>query len=342
MSFKSLIAGSAATVALAVALAGLATPAHATGAPTTLDGAQTDNFKACWNAAGSPPEYRSYVSLKSITVGGVVYRHAMALPAGANIDYRPAAEGISLLGSDNSSAWLTAASPSTNLVFNLIRFDRGGNFGARIDMKDRAALKASSITETFTVARTKGGTVLGTASTTYQYDTVAAAAPQGNCDTTPYSREYNGPAGRWYVGGTATYFDWDTNKAYPPKAATPTTTTIPPTTTTTIRTTTTTIPAATGPDTTAPVLQSTSMPVATTTRTITIGLTATDNVKVTEMRFANEDGTWGAWQPFASSKQWSLSTSTSASKGVYAQVRDAARRDSNVIYKKITCNKPCS
>ena len=94
-------------------------------------------------------------------------------------------------------------------------------------------------------------------------------------------------------------------------------------------------------DKTAPLLSSVTLPASTTTRVITIKLMASDNVAVTEVRFANEDGVWAAWQPYATQKTWTLSPNA-GSKGVFAQVRDAAKNESNSIYTRITCSAPCN
>ncbi len=172
-------------------------------------------------------------------------------------------------------------------------------------MKNREALKSAEVGETLTISRPNNAGVIGTATASYRFDTVAANAPHTNCDTDPYAREWNGPQGRWYSAGKATYFDWDANHAYPAVVA--------------------------SSDTAAPVLQSVTVPATTTTRTITIGLSATDNVRVTEVRFANEDGNWSAWRPFGMTKQWTLSSNLSSLKGVSSQVRDAAHNESSSI-----------
>ena len=48
------------------------------------------------------------------------------------------------------------------------------------------------------------------------------------------------------------------------------------------------------------------------------------------MRFANEDGTWTAWQAFAPTKQWTL-TAGNLYKLVFVQVRDASGNESNMV-----------
>ncbi|MCZ4496250.1 MAG: hypothetical protein JWM25_833 [Thermoleophilia bacterium] len=87
-------------------------------------------------------------------------------------------------------------------------------------------------------------------------------------------------------------------------------------------------------DATAPVLTAVAVPATTTTQAITINITATDNVKVTQVRFANEDGNWLAWKAFTPAAAHTLSAGY-AVKGVYTQVRDAAGHESVSIYKTL-------
>ncbi len=69
----------------------------------------------------------------------------------------------------------------------------------------------------------------------------------------------------------------------------------------------------------------------TATRTVTLGLGATDPSPgywepasgVDSMRLKNAGGNWTAWQPYAASKDWKL-TRGAGKKTVYAQYRDAA------------------
>lgn len=86
------------------------------------------------------------------------------------------------------------------------------------------------------------------------------------------------------------------------------------------------------PDNTAPVVKNVVLPATTTTQNVAVTITATDNVAVSEMRIANEDGAYGPWQPFTSPATWKLSNGY-AVKGVFVQVRDMAGNESNAVYK---------
>lgn len=71
----------------------------------------------------------------------------------------------------------------------------------------------------------------------------------------------------------------------------------------------------------APVLRGISAPERTTEASVTVTIDATDDTGVTQMRFADEHGEWGAWQKFASRVQVPL-TSGFGYKRIYVQVRD--------------------
>jgi hypothetical protein len=94
------------------------------------------------------------------------------------------------------------------------------------------------------------------------------------------------------------------------------------------------VKTAAGPkDNADPVLSAMVIPNPTKTAAITVKLTATDDIGVTEVRFANEDGTWGPWVAFAAEVPHTL-TAGNTNKVVYAQVRDAAGRESAVLFAK--------
>ena len=85
-----------------------------------------------------------------------------------------------------------------------------------------------------------------------------------------------------------------------------------------------------------PVLVSVRLPAQTATRRIVVTVEATDDRAVTEIRMANEDGTWGPWRAYAPQVE-QLLTPGARIKGVTVQVRDAQRVESNTIYTKTTC-----
>lgn len=296
------------TLVAAAALVTTAPPAAQAATPVlTLGSPVTDNYKASYNANPGVRELRTWLATKSVSVGAVTFK---PVPPATGMAYVGAQDGLAVRGSDGSSAVLTAATTSTNtLGQGFFRTAPTGEFGLLMQHKSVTALQTAPIRETLTL--TRAGVVLASATVDYTYDRVIATVAPGHI-------EYNGPSGRWFVAGTATRLDWESSAPAPAPA-----------------------PAPAGPDTTAPVLGSVVLPASTVTRAITIKLSATDNVAVSEVRFANENGVWTAWQPFAAQKQWTLSAGAGF-KGVFAQVRDAARNESKSIYTRTTCNAPCS
>ncbi|HUR79067.1 MAG TPA: right-handed parallel beta-helix repeat-containing protein [Acidimicrobiales bacterium] len=284
-------------------------PARIQPAPAnagSLESPYTDNYKACYNTDPNTAELRTWLAFRAVAIGGVRFTPATR-PAAGSFAFSGAADGVNLVGSDGSTAVVRAQTSSSNVVNQgFFRADSNGDFGLLIQEKSRDALRSAPIAYTVTVSR--GSTVLGTVAPEYRYDATVAQAPAGCASS---NSEWNGPGGRWYVDGNATRLNWE--------ASAPTTA-----------------------DTTAPTLTSVEVPATTTSRTVTIRISANDNVKVTEVRFANEDGIWSAWQPHASTKSWTLSSSASAYKGVSTQVRDAAGNESSVIYRRVTCNAPCN
>jgi outer membrane biosynthesis protein TonB len=222
------------------------------------------------------------------------------------------------------------------------RIDPNGRFGPLIKVRDPALLVTTPITGSLAI--TVAGMDVATAAISYRYDAAVASAPST-------SIEFNGPGGRWWTAAGATRLDWEAPAPAPAPAPTPEPTPAPtpePTPTPTPEPTPTPTPEPAPapaptptPDRTAPVLAELVLPAKTTTRWITVTLTASDNVAVTEVRFANEDGNWGAWRAFAPTMQHQLSAKASK-KGVYAQVRDAAGNESGILFRKITCSAPCS
>lgn len=87
-----------------------------------------------------------------------------------------------------------------------------------------------------------------------------------------------------------------------------------------------------GADATAPVINGLTMPTTTKEATITIAIDATDNVGVTRMRLANENGVWGPWMNFATPHVHTLSAPNNLHRGVSVQVKDAAGNLSKSVY----------
>ncbi|MCW2921942.1 MAG: pknD 3 [Thermoleophilia bacterium] len=88
------------------------------------------------------------------------------------------------------------------------------------------------------------------------------------------------------------------------------------------------------PDLVAPQLQSVSAPAETIAGTVQVQVAATDDVGVTELRTADENGTWGAWRPYSSSLDVTLTDGVGV-KLVYVQVRDVRQQESDVRFAAV-------
>ena len=294
------VAAAAVVAGTFVGLLGSATPASATAADTaSVQGAFTDNYKASYNGDPNAYDLRTWLAFHSITVGGVAYTPA-TIPAA--ISFVNATDGMAVKDANGNQAVLTASTTSTN-VFNqgFFRIDPNGDFGLLQQENSRAALQTAAIPELLTVSR--GGVALGSLTASYTY-----ADDVFNVPST--SIEYHGPGGRWWVAGAPTRLNWE---------ATAPVVTPPPAT-----------------DTHAPTLTSVIAPATVPSRIVRVRLVANDDVAVTQVRFANEDGTWGAWKAYSATTTTTLSSSRVASKGFTAQVRDAAGNESNTIYSRIS------
>ena len=90
----------------------------------------------------------------------------------------------------------------------------------------------------------------------------------------------------------------------------------------------------------APVTTAVTLPAQTASQLINVSVAATDDHGVAQMRLANEDGTWKAWQPYAANVTWTLTGGASV-KGVFVQVKDTAGQESNVMFRTTLCT-PCT
>jgi len=174
-----------------------ATAASAQASPLQLASPVTDNYKASYNADPSAPESRTWLSTGGIVADGLTFQVA-TLPA--DHAFTTAADGVDLIAPDGTTAHLTASTTSPNATGQgTFRVDADGRFGILVTVKDRSALSGSPILETLTLS--EGAQIAGTTTVVYAYDPTVADVPAS-------SIEFNGPGGRWLVGGAPTPLDW--------------------------------------------------------------------------------------------------------------------------------------
>ncbi|MCW2956796.1 MAG: hypothetical protein JWO69_1665 [Thermoleophilia bacterium] len=84
-----------------------------------------------------------------------------------------------------------------------------------------------------------------------------------------------------------------------------------------------------------PILHSVSVPKTASGGTIAIKVKATDDRKITRIRFATEDGNWGVWGTYRPALGAPVSAGVGY-KGLYVQVGDASGRTSSTSFHRFT------
>jgi hypothetical protein len=93
-------------------------------------------------------------------------------------------------------------------------------------------------------------------------------------------------------------------------------------------------PAAAAVDRVAPRLVSFAVPARSCSRRVLLTIVARDDVEVTHVRTANEDGRLGGWKPLRGGRIAHLLTKGMTHKVIYVQVRDAAGNSSRVVPRR--------
>lgn len=185
----------------------LAAAATATPAPAPLDpaviaisGGISDNYKARWNADPSQPEHRTWMSMDSISAGGTTW--TPAAPATGSTT----AATLDLTAADGRTGTLTVAVLRGSFGLTVLRVDAPTadaptvRWGVLTVVNDPAALAAQSGLLQLTL--TSGGVQVASGVVEYRHEPAFDGVPSTHL-------EYNGPRGRWFVGGTALRTDWE-------------------------------------------------------------------------------------------------------------------------------------
>jgi hypothetical protein len=269
-------------------------PRLAAAAPETLaiSGGISDNYKARYNADPSQPEHRTWLSMDAIVAGGTTW--APAAPASDHAT----SSTLTLSGADGRTGSLSLAVQRGSLGLTVLRVDRPTTtvdhvrWGVLTTVNDPNLLTAQSAIVQLTLS--VAGATLATGVVEYRHEPAFDGVDSTNI-------EWNGPRGRWYVGGVALRTDWE-----------PVATTTPPPATS---------PTPIG--TRRPRIVKLTMPTRTSARRIAIKVAGRGaGPKITSIRFRIGAAKYTRWMRVSSSYRLTLPART-ATWSVSAQLRDA-------------------
>jgi hypothetical protein len=259
----------------------------------------TDNYKASYNADPSEPERRTWLAMTQLVAGGTTWTPSDRSDVGIG--------DLAVTAADGRTGSLHAQGVSGTFADYLWRVDAldadsGGRWGPRPTMWDPATTRSSPVL--FNLTLTVGGSVLARGRVSYRWDSAIAGAPSS-------SLEYNGPGGRWFVGGSRTRTDQEPAPASPP-----------------------TLLAAFPPTITGLRVP----PIRTSTRAIAVRLfTRSGTARIRFARYSVAGRRFTRWLPIASSYRVVLPRG-SAYRSVRFQVRDAIGLTSTVIGRRVRCS----
>lgn len=290
---------------LALTACVLVLPGVASAAPVTFTTpAITDNYKT-WTDDPTVFETTTWFRASGARLAGVDYA-----PACSDQHFTDTTS-VTLNGADDHFATATFTATTSNVAVINVRVDATCEWGPVIVVGDRTLMPDHPISLNMNVVR-DDGVALGSSTLDYVYDLGLAALPAGNV-------EYHSLGGRWYLDGAITRADWE---AAPPVQPDP----VPvvphqadgangePDGT----------PAGTLlPDSLAPQIRALSVRTHANSRAVTVHISATDNVKVTMVRIADDNHNYGPWRHFAATMHHRL-TRGRGRKLIRFQVCDAA------------------
>ncbi len=269
----------------------------------------TDNYKASYNADPSQPELRTWLALKQVSVSGTTWQpvvpSAIQVVSGGSID---------VIAADGRQGRLVAQVESGPFGSPLWRLDpanasSGGRWGILATVTDRQTLATTPALVRLTLF--VGTEEFGVGLVEYRYDAKFANAPQGNI-------EYNGPGGRWYVGGVATRSQEEAAPAMPP----------------------TLLAGAPAATIVRPRITRITMPLRTSKRAIALkvlGRAGAADARITYIRVrVGASSRWGAWIRTRAAYSVVLPRGI-ASHTVSIQLRDARGVSSLVSSRRVTC-----
>jgi hypothetical protein len=179
---------------LALALLISVAPAHAAVTPAAkLNGPITDNYKARFNADPNVVERRTWLSMRSVTIGTAVFT--------PEVGQAQFTQSLRVRDSRNRVRVATMAMSGANGQILTWRNDAAvgasqNRFGPLIQLRAKATPATGNVRVVISF-RTLAGALVAAKIATYRYDQALANAPAR-------SLEWNGPGGRWFVGSVAT------------------------------------------------------------------------------------------------------------------------------------------
>jgi hypothetical protein len=310
-------------VCLTLALLVGAPRAHAAGTVSVVGGV-SDNYKARYNDDPSQPEHRTWLSMDALQADGATWTPAVPSSDHATSDT------LALASSDGRTATLSAAVTRGSLGLTVLRTDRPTadvdhvRWGVLSTVTNPDAIAANSGLVQLTMS--VGGAVLATGVVEYRHE----PAFDGVAST---HIEWNGPRGRWFVGGVALRTDWE------PATTTTATPAAPGTTATTGGTAPggTTAPGNAPPASARPRITKLTMPLRSNTRRVAVRVSGRGvGSKITSVRFRVGAASWTRWMRVSSSYRLTLPART-ATWTVSAQLRDARSVTSLPASRRVRC-----
>ncbi|MCZ4496748.1 MAG: hypothetical protein JWM25_1331 [Thermoleophilia bacterium] len=271
----------------------------------TVTAPATDNYKAQWNANPQVRELRSWLSFDVIGAAGTSWKPTA--PGDIVVTGGP----VSVVGADGRSAKLTAR-VTQGAATVLLRYDhaaRGAKFGPLISLTDPNTLASNPVR--VQLALTSNDVTFASGIVEYRDESAFDDLPSDHL-------EYNGPGGRWYVGGAAIRTDWEAKPASP----------------ITLTASTPAAPAVVRP----PRITSLWMPLRVRTPRVTVSVrgSAVGASRIKYARIQVGAGRWSRWTPIRLSYTVRLRAANATTR-VRVQLRNAAGQNSALAQRYVRC-----
>lgn len=271
----------------------------------TVTAPVTDNYKAQWNANPQVRELRTWLSFDALGAAGTTWKPT------APGDIVVTGGTVTVVSADGRSARL-AARVTQGAATVLLRYDhaaRGAKFGPLISLTNPDGLAANPVRVQLTL--TSNDVTFASGIAEYRDEPAFDNLPSNHL-------EYNGPGGRWHVGGSAIRTDWEAR----------------PATAVTLTASTPAAPANVRP----PRITSLWMPLRVRTPRVTVSIRGAA-VGVSRIKYARIQvgaGRWSRWTAIRPSYTVRLRAATATTR-VRVQLRNAAGQNSALAQRYVRC-----